>query len=204
MALLVFNDRHAVVADHAVIGCIVRTCADPACKLRVIGIDTGVDHGNGYTGAPRIGPGILQIDVIQVVLLGIQFVCHYKGRPGADQRLVIGVHRLGADIIIQRHSRQVCLIFLVLIYVFCTHTLRKIQHGVAAILCDTQPGLQKLCQSLGLSRCCVRQDDGLCVVQALSRLNFLLFLRNDLLLAGVLDTHDRANHRNSCKQRNGN
>ena len=129
-----------VIFYDLIFRCIIRIFADPSCKFRMIGINTRIDYGNCYAASARIAPCLSDVQIVEMRLTRIIFVCYGIVGAGGQAFYRFIFDRRGPNIIVQRQLRKICTVRTRCIHVVHAHILRKCKCSEFTVI-----GNAKLC-----------------------------------------------------------
>ena len=127
-----------IIFDDLVFRRIVRIFADLSRKLGMIGVDAGVDHGNGDAAPLRPAPRLADMHIIQIGLPLIIFVRNGIFRAGRLPLRRFFLFGGRSRIIIQRQLREIRAVRPLGINVVYAHMLRKRERGKFPVAGDAQ------------------------------------------------------------------
>ena len=197
MSLLVLHKRPVVravlqhvVLDDLVLGGIVRILADASYKLGVVGIDTGIDHGNGDAPAGIVLPNVPQVHVVQIGLQSVVGIAHAIDRThrntliGSVLSVLFALDQIAdAHLIVRRHLLQVCQIIIIAAHIQNGGALGQGQSRKPTVRGHTQGRAQPICQLLRLHVRGIIQHNALRIVRALVALQ----LRDHIVAVALLN-----------------
>ena len=139
MAVFILDQRpiiafisQQIILDHFILGGVIGLGADPSGKLRVIGVNTRVNDSNPDTGAHFCIPRLLQIQVIEIGLVGICRVIDRVERTSGQPLIQFTVFAFGIGheitdscLVIQGEILQITTVLVILIDVENGYVFRK-------------------------------------------------------------------------------
>ena len=179
MSVLILDHIHPVIFHFLICGGIIGIFADPSLELRVIRIDSRIDHCHLYPGSPGLCPGVTHMDIIQVGLPVIVFVIYGILRVGGIQRLLLFPCIAGIHIVIRFHFRQILPIFFRAVHILNGHIFWQVEDCIILLFrkADFCPDL--ICYGFCLCFRGIREYDTGIVIGAFRIFQFLPLLLFD-------------------------
>ena len=163
-----------IILDDLVLGGVVGILADTPRELRVIGVDTRIDHRNRDTRTLCLVPDVAHVEVVQIGLSVVVDIAHgilwAGGKPlAACFFFAIIARQKIADLclIVQRHILDILTVLLVLVNIENRDPFGQGQCREATVLGDTKLRSKGLGQLLRPRLRGVRQHDALRIIASL-------------------------------------